>query len=75
MTKVSVARRIVRAIFIGMTIGMFGFWGVYLMATALYYIAGSHVVSEVGAGLLTFGATVSAAIGAELSKDIAEDQQ
>lgn len=75
MAKVSVARRITRAFFVGLGIGTCGAIGNYLMANALNIMTGMTIVSPAGLAALTLGFILACAIGAELSSDIASDQQ
>jgi len=69
--KIGIGRRIVRAIFNGMCIGIFGGAGLYLLATAVNLLAGASVINATAFLLLGLGGSVVAAIGIELSADIA----
>ena len=75
MAKVSVGARVVRAVFIGFTIGIFGFLGFYLLATGVNLLANSTVINPIACGMFALGGAVVGAIGVELSKDIAESKQ
>jgi multisubunit Na+/H+ antiporter MnhG subunit len=70
--KVSVGRRVSRALFIGLMIGAFGAVGVYYMNSAINMIADKSVVDAVGMMLLVFGASILGSIGIELSSDISD---
>jgi multisubunit Na+/H+ antiporter MnhG subunit len=70
--KVSVGRRVSRALFIGLMIGAFGAVGVYYMNSAINMIASKSVVDAVGMMLLVFGASILGSIGIELSQDISD---
>jgi len=74
MAKVSVARRITRAFFIGMGIGTTGAIGNYLMANAINVMTGVTMINPAGIAVLTLGFILSCAIGAELSADIASSE-
>lgn len=71
---VSIGARIIRAIFIGSTIGIFGGIGLFLLATAVNVFAGSQIFPPTGFLLLGFGGSVVGAVGVELSSDIEENQ-
>jgi hypothetical protein len=71
---VSIGARIVRAIFVGSTIGIFGGIGLFLLATAVNVFAASQVFPPIGFLLLGFGGSVVGAVGVELSSDIEESQ-
>jgi multisubunit Na+/H+ antiporter MnhG subunit len=70
--KVSVGRRVSRALFIGLMIGAFGAVGVYYMNSAINLIAGESIVNAIGMALLVFGASILGSIGIELSSDISD---
>jgi ascorbate-specific PTS system EIIC-type component UlaA len=71
---VSIGARIIRAIFVGSTIGIFGGIGLFLLATAVNVFASSQVLPPIGFLLLGFGGSLVAAVGVELSSDMAEKQ-
>ena len=73
MAKKSIAAKIIRAFFIGQTIGFIGGIGMYVMAKAVNILAGSAVFDPTALLLLTDGVATVAAIGIELSKDLAEE--
>jgi len=49
--------------------------GIYLMATAINLLAGSVVVNPTGLLILVLGSCLAAAVGIELSGDIAENKK
>lgn len=69
---VHIGRRITRAIFNGMMIGIFGGTGLYLLTTAVNTLANSVILNPIAFLLLGLGGSVTAAIGIELSADIQE---
>ena len=70
--KISIAAKLIRAFFIGQTIGLVGGFGLFLMAKAVNVLAGNIIVDPVSILVLTDGLTTVAATGVELSKDIGE---
>jgi hypothetical protein len=74
MSMVSIGARVIRAIFVGSTIGIFGGIGLFLLATAVNVFAGAQVFPPIGFLLLGFGGSVVGAVGVELSSDIEESQ-
>lgn len=70
--KISVGAKLVRAFFIGQTIGIIGGIGLYLLTLAVNTLASSTIIDPISMLLLTDGMATVASIGVELSKDIAE---
>jgi len=68
--KPKLGQRMVRALFVGSTVGMIGGLGLYMMARAVNLIAGIPVFNEVAFLVLGFGGALVAAVGIELSKDM-----
>jgi len=64
------AQRMTRAVFAGLSLGIFGGTGLYLMAKAVNTIVGSVQVSEVGFLLLGLGGSLVSSIAIELSEDM-----
>ena len=75
MAKKSIAAKLVRAFFVGQTIGLIGGLGLYIMARAVNALAGSTVLDPTAMLLLTDGLATIASIGVELSKDLGEQGQ
>lgn len=69
---VHIGRRITRAVFNGMMIGIFGGTGLYLLAKAVNTFAAGAVLDPIAFLLLGLGGAFTAAIGIELSADIQE---
>lgn len=72
MVKKSIAAKIIRALFVGNTIGILGGFGLYMLAVAVNTLTGATVINPTGVLLIGYGGAVTAAIGVELSKDLAE---
>ncbi|NPA96987.1 MAG: hypothetical protein GXO32_05245 [Crenarchaeota archaeon] len=70
--KKSVAARIIRGLFMGITIGVGGGIGVYFLTSAFNKIACSTIVNPIATLFLVLGVTITAAIGIELSKELEE---
>jgi len=68
----SIGAKIIRAFFIGQSIGLVGGLGMFILAKALNVLAGSNVLDPISMLLLTDGIVTVASIGVELSKDLAE---
>ena len=68
----SIGAKIIRAFFIGQSIGLVGGLGMFILAKALNVLAGSNVLDPTSMLLLTDGIVTVASIGVELSKDLAE---
>lgn len=60
----------VRALFVGSTVGMIGGLGLYMLARAVNLIAGAPVFNETAFLVLGLGGALVAAVGIELSKDM-----
>ena len=73
MAKPKLGARVIRAIFVSSTVGLFGFLGFYLLTTAINTIAGTTVVNPIGLGLIAFGGALTGGISIELSKDLEEN--
>jgi len=69
--KKRLGARIVRAFFVGLSVGFAGGFGVYLLAVAVNTLQGSTVLSPLAFLLLVLGFTIVASVGIELSKDLA----
>jgi len=69
---IHIGRRMTRAVFNGMMIGLFGGTGLYLLARAVNVLAGAVILDPIAFLLLGLGGAFSAAIGIELSADIQE---
>ncbi|QJF12366.1 hypothetical protein QIT29_gp20 [Metallosphaera rod-shaped virus 1] len=67
-----VSARVIRALFVGSTIGIFGGFGLYLLADAINTLAHATIVSPTGFLLLGFGGSIAGVVGTELSKDLEE---
>ena len=66
------AQRMTRAVFAGLSLGIFGGTGLYLMAKAVNTMVGMMVVSETGMLMLGMGGALVSAIAIELSEDMGE---
>jgi len=66
------AQRMTRAVFAGLSLGIFGGTGLYLMAKAVNTLVGLVVVSETGLLMLGLGGSLVSAIAIELSEDMAQ---
>jgi len=71
--KKRLGARIVRAFFVGLSVGFAGGFGVYLLALAVNTLQGTPVLSPLAFLLLVLGFTTVASVGIELSKDLAND--
>jgi len=69
--KKRLGARIVRAFFVGLSVGFAGGFGVYLLALAVNTLQGTPVLSPLAFLLLVLGFTTVASVGIELSKDLA----
>ena len=63
--------RIVRAFFVGLSVGFAGGFGVYLLAVAVNALSSAVVLSPLAFLLLVLGFSIVASVGIELSKDLA----
>jgi len=63
-------QRMIRALFVGSTVGMIGGLGLYMMARAVNLIADAPVFDEMTFLVLGLGGALVAAVGIELSKDM-----
>ena len=63
-------QRMIRALFVGSTVGMIGGLGLYMMARAVNLIADAPVFDEMAFLVLGLGGALVAAVGIELSKDM-----
>jgi lipopolysaccharide export LptBFGC system permease protein LptF len=72
MAKISIGHRAIRALFLGLGIGIFDSVPTYILTRALNTLAGVEVLSPIAMTLLVFGGTLFASLGIEWSKDIAE---
>jgi len=70
---IHIGRRITRAVFNGLMIGVFGGTGLYLLTRAVNILAGEVVLDPIAFLMLGLGGSTVAAIGIELSADIQED--
>jgi hypothetical protein len=68
--KKRLGARIVRAFFVGLSVGFAGGFGVYLLALAVNTLQGTPVLSPLAFLLLVLGFTTVASVGIELSKDL-----
>ncbi|MEM4066560.1 MAG: hypothetical protein QXV17_06850 [Candidatus Micrarchaeaceae archaeon] len=69
--KKRLGARIVRAFFVGLTIGLVGGLGVYFMALSVNLQSSSSILNPTALLILTVGFILSASLGTELSKDLA----
>jgi hypothetical protein len=69
--KKRLGARIVRAFFVGLSVGFAGGFGVYLLAVAVNTLQATTVLSPLAFLLLVLGFTIVASVGIELSKDLA----
>ena len=68
--KKRLSARIVRAFFVGLSVGFAGGFGVYLLALAVNTLSNTPVLSPLAFLLLVLGFTTVASVGIELSKDL-----
>ncbi|MEM1560581.1 MAG: hypothetical protein QXN35_03445 [Ignisphaera sp.] len=68
--KPKLGQRMIRALFVGSTVGMIGGLGLYMMARAVNLIADAPVFDEMAFLVLGLGGALVAAVGIELSKDM-----
>ena len=69
-SKKRLGARIVRAFFVGLSVGFAGGFGVYLLALAVNTLQGTSVLNPLAFLLLVLGFTTVASVGIELSKDL-----
>jgi len=69
--KKRLGARIVRAFFVGLSVGFAGGFGVYLLAIAVNALSNVTVLSPLAFLLLVLGFSIVASVGIELSKDLA----
>ena len=69
--KKRLGARIVRAFFVGLSVGFAGGFGVYLLAVAVNTLSSTTTLSPLAFLLLVLGFSLVASIGIELSKDLA----
>ena len=69
--KKRLGARIVRAFFVGLSVGFAGGFGVYLLAVAVNALSSTVVLSPLAFLLLVLGFSIVASVGIELSKDLA----
>lgn len=68
--KPKLGQRMIRALFVGSTLGMIGGLGLYMLARAVNLIAGAPVFNEIAFLVLGLGGALVASVGIELSKDM-----
>jgi len=68
--KKRLSARIVRAFFVGLSVGFAGGFGVYLLALAVNTLQNASVLNPLAFLLLVLGFTTVASVGIELSKDL-----
>ncbi len=68
----SIGAKVIRALFIGLVIGLVGGLGIYYQVVAVNIIAGYVMIPAEAILMLVIGASLSAAVGIELSGDLAE---
>jgi hypothetical protein len=68
--KPRLGQRMIRALFVGSTVGMIGCIGLYMLARAVNLLAGAPVFNETAFLVLGLGGALVAAVGIELSKDM-----
>ncbi len=73
MAGKKVSARVIRGLFNGVTVGIFGGTGIYIMTSAVNSLAGTTVINPIAMLLLVLGGCIAGATGIELSKDL-EDQ-
>jgi len=69
--KKRLGARIVRAFFVGLSVGFAGGFGVYLLAVAVNALSNVTVLSPLAFLLLVLGFSIVSSVGIELSKDLA----
>jgi len=69
--KKRLGARIVRAFFVGLSVGFAGGFGVYLLAVAVNALSSTVVLSPLAFLLLVLGFSIVSSVGIELSKDLA----
>jgi len=69
-SKKRLGARVVRAFFVGLSVGFAGGFGVYLLALAVNTLSKTPVLSPLAFLLLVLGFTTVASVGIELSKDL-----
>jgi len=69
--KKRLGARIVRAFFVGLSVGFAGGFGVYLLAVAVNSLSSVTVLSPLAFLLLVLGFSIVSSVGIELSKDLA----
>jgi len=69
--KKRLGARIVRAFFVGLSVGFAGGFGVYLLAVAVNTLQATTVLSPLAFLLLVLGFSIVSSVGIELSKDLA----
>ena len=69
--KKRLGARIVRALFVGLSVGFAGGFGVYLLAVAVNTLQATTVLSPLAFLLLVLGFSIVSSVGIELSKDLA----
>ena len=70
-----IGQRIVRGVINGMTIGLFGGFGGYILTVALNTLAASTILNPIAVALFFIGGCILSGVGIELSKDMDERGQ
>ena len=68
--KKRLGARITRALFNGLSLGILGGAGIYILAEGVDSLAGTQVLNPIAFLLLIVGGTIVTSIGIELSKDL-----
>jgi Co/Zn/Cd efflux system component len=72
--SIKIGRRVSRALFCGLAVGLYGGLGLYIMTEAINKLADQIVLNPVAMLLLGLGASIVSAIGIELSNDVFADE-
>jgi len=70
-TKKRLGARITRAVFNGLSLGILGGAGIYILAQGVDTLAGTPVLNPTAFLLLIVGGSIVTSVGIELSKDLA----
>jgi len=69
--KKRLGARVTRALFNGLSLGILGGAGIYILAQGVDTLAGTQVLNPIAFLLLIVGGSIVTSIGIELSKDLA----
>jgi len=68
--KKRLGARVIRAVFNGVSLGILGGAGVYILAEGVNTLSGATTLNPTAFLLLILGASITASVGIELSKDL-----